>query len=97
MGLPLGISFYDNHTFAAEVPPHAGLFILTGHAVFEFIEERWGKEGLRQFLFSLRRSVIGGGADAYEESLKLSAEELRRDEAAIAPAVEALLDSYNFV
>src|SRR5690606_29234930 len=25
-----------------------------GHAAFEFIEERWGKEGLRQFLFSLR-------------------------------------------
>jgi hypothetical protein len=41
-----------------------------GHATFEFIELRWGKEGLRQFLFSLRKSVIGGGESAYEEALK---------------------------
>ena len=46
-----------------------------GHAVFEFIESRWEKEGIRQFLFSLRKSVIGGGADAYEEALGLSADE----------------------
>ena len=46
-----------------------------GHAVFEFIESRWGKEGLRQFLFSLRKSVIGGGEDAYEEALRLKPEE----------------------
>jgi WD40 repeat protein len=46
-----------------------------GHAVFEFIEARWGKEGLRQFLFSLRKSVIGGGDDAYEEALRLKPEE----------------------
>ncbi len=41
-----------------------------GHAVFEFIESRWGKEGLRQYLFSLRKAVIGGGEDAYEEAFK---------------------------
>jgi WD40-like Beta Propeller Repeat len=46
-----------------------------GHATFEFIESRWGKEGLRQFLFSLRKSVIGGGDSAYEEALKLKPEE----------------------
>ena len=46
-----------------------------GHAVFEFIEARVGKEGLRQFLFALRKSVIGGGQDAYEEALKLKPEE----------------------
>jgi len=46
-----------------------------GHAVFEFIESRWGKEGIRQFLFSLRKSVIGGGDDAYEEALRLKPEE----------------------
>ena len=32
VGLPLGISFYDHHTFAAEVPPHARRFTLTGNA-----------------------------------------------------------------
>jgi hypothetical protein len=46
-----------------------------GHAIFEFIEAKWGKEGLRQYLFSLRKSVIGGGEDAYEEAFKISAEE----------------------
>ncbi len=46
-----------------------------GHATFEFIESKWGKEGLRQFLFSLRKSVIGGGESAYEEALKLKPED----------------------
>ena len=38
-------------------------------------KSRWGKEGLRQFLFSLRKSVIGGGESAYEEALKLKPED----------------------
>ncbi|HKB12992.1 MAG TPA: hypothetical protein VKD69_20150 [Vicinamibacterales bacterium] len=46
-----------------------------GHAVFEFIEAKFGKEGIRQFLFSLRKSVIGGGEDAYEEALRMKKEE----------------------
>jgi len=46
-----------------------------GHATFEFIESKWGKDGLRQFLFSLRKSVIGGGDSAYEEALKLHPED----------------------
>ena len=46
-----------------------------GHAAFEFIEERWGKEGVRQFLFSLRKTVIGGGGDIYEDAFDISADE----------------------
>jgi hypothetical protein len=46
-----------------------------GHAAFEFIESRWGKEGLRQFLFALRKAVIGGGESAYEEAFRLKPEE----------------------
>ena len=46
-----------------------------GHAVFEFIEAKYGKEGVRQFVFSLRKSVIGGGEDAYEEALKMKKDE----------------------
>ena len=46
-----------------------------GHAAFEFIESRWGKEGIRQYLFSLRKSVIGGGEAAYEEALRITADE----------------------
>ena len=50
-----------------------------GHALFEFIEFKWGKEGLRQYLFSLRKSVIGGGEDAYEEAFKITAEEFDQE------------------
>jgi hypothetical protein len=46
-----------------------------GHATFEFIESRWGKEGLRQFLFSLRKNVLGGSESAYMEALKLEPED----------------------
>src|SRR3954447_8917092 len=46
-----------------------------GHAAFEFIESNWGPEGLRQFLFALRKAVIGGGESAYEEAFKLKPEE----------------------
>jgi hypothetical protein len=46
-----------------------------GHAVFEFIEAKFGQEGIRQFLFSLRKSVIGGGEDAYQEAFKMTPEE----------------------
>ena len=43
--------------------------------MFEFIEARWGKEGVRQFLFALRKSVIGGGEDAYEEAFQMTPDE----------------------
>ena len=46
-----------------------------GHAAFEFIEARWGKEGVRQFVFSLRKSVIGGGENAFREAFDMEAEE----------------------
>ncbi len=46
-----------------------------GHAAFEFIEDRWGQEGVRQFLFGLRRTSIGGGGDVYEEALDIDAED----------------------
>src|SRR5258708_6231318 len=46
-----------------------------GHAVFEFMEAKWGKEGIRQYIFALRKSVIGGGEDAYEEAFKMKKEE----------------------
>jgi len=46
-----------------------------GHACYEFMEARWGKEGVRQFLFALRKSVIGGGDAAYEEAFKIKGDE----------------------
>jgi hypothetical protein len=41
-----------------------------GHAAFEFIESRWGKSGVRQFLFSLRQAG-GSGGDPYEGAFRL--------------------------
>src|SRR5262249_7195848 len=46
-----------------------------GHAVFEFVEAKYGKEGIRQYLFALRKSVIGGGEDAYEEAFRMKKDE----------------------
>ncbi len=46
-----------------------------GHALYEFIEARWNKDGVRQFLFSLRKSAIGGGSSPYEEAFQMSARE----------------------
>jgi hypothetical protein len=46
-----------------------------GHAVFEYIESRWGKDGIRQFMFGLRKSVVGGGDNAYDESFKQKPDE----------------------
>ncbi|HLG54276.1 MAG TPA: hypothetical protein VI485_03030 [Vicinamibacterales bacterium] len=46
-----------------------------GHAVFEFIESRWDKQGIRDYLFALRKSVIGGTEDAFEDAFKLTDDE----------------------
>ena len=46
-----------------------------GHAAFEFMEAKWGKEGVRAYVFALRRSVIGGSDDAYQEAFQVTPEE----------------------
>ena len=50
-----------------------------GHAAFEFIESRWGEEGIQQYLFALRKNVIGSGEDAYDDALRLTAEEFDQE------------------
>ena len=45
-----------------------------GHAAFDFIESRWGKPGVRQFIFWLRQAAVNGG-DPYQGGLQV-----RRDE-----------------
>jgi hypothetical protein len=61
---------YGNNPGNARLVPYD-----LGHAVYEFIEAKFGVEGVRQFLFALRKSVIGGGEDAYEEALRMKPEE----------------------
>ena len=68
--LPRMSEFVDYGAFA-----NARVVYNLGHAAFEFIEERWGKEGVRQFLFSLRKTAIGGGGDIYEDAFNISADE----------------------
>src|SRR6185503_1693469 len=47
-----------------------------GHAVFEFIEARYGKEGIRQFLYTFRKNIVGGGLeDIYQQAFRLKPEE----------------------
>jgi hypothetical protein len=42
-----------------------------GHAAFDFIESRWGKPGVRQFIFWLRQTSHNGG-DPFEAALQVS-------------------------
>jgi hypothetical protein len=47
-----------------------------GHAAFEFIAARYGKEGIRQFLYTLRKNLLGGGAeDIYQQAFRVKPEE----------------------
>ncbi len=50
-----------------------------GHAAFDFIEDRWGKEGFRDFLFEFR-NTFGGRADrAVERAFKIDPEDFDLD------------------
>ena len=58
--------------------PLSGRFIVynLGHAAFEFIEARFGKEGIRQFLYTFRKNIIGGGIDdIYMQAFRIKPEE----------------------
>jgi hypothetical protein len=47
-----------------------------GHAVFEFIEARFGKEGIRQFLYTFRKNIVGGAMeDIYQQAFRMKPEE----------------------
>jgi hypothetical protein len=46
-----------------------------GHAVFEFIELRWQKKGLQDYILALRKSVIGGGDNPFQEAFGLTDEQ----------------------
>ncbi|HVR70801.1 MAG TPA: BamA/TamA family outer membrane protein [Vicinamibacteria bacterium] len=47
-----------------------------GHAAFEFIEARYGKEGIRQFLYTFRKNIVGGGMeDIYAQAFRIRPEE----------------------
>jgi hypothetical protein len=47
-----------------------------GHAAFEFIEARFGKEGIRQFIYTFRKNIVGGGMeDIYMQAFRMKPDE----------------------
>ncbi len=51
-----------------------------GASIFYFMEERFGEEGVRQFVFSLRRAVTGGvGEEVYEQAFRMTPEDFYRE------------------
>ncbi|MDX1644070.1 MAG: hypothetical protein R3244_06910, partial [Thermoanaerobaculia bacterium] len=50
-----------------------------GHAFFDFIEERWGKEGVQEFLIELRNTLGARVGPAVERTFFMSAEDFNAD------------------
>jgi Tol biopolymer transport system component len=61
---------------AAFEPLSGRLVYNLGHACFEFIEARYGKEGIRQFLYTLRKGILGGKVEEiYQQAFRISPED----------------------
>lgn len=50
-----------------------------GHAAFDFMEERYGIEGVRNFLWQYRKNITGSIGAAMERAFELPVEEFDRD------------------
>jgi hypothetical protein len=61
----------------AEFQPLSGRLVYNmGHAAFEFMEARYGKEGIRQFLYTLRKGILGGSTEElYKQAFRTTPEE----------------------
>ncbi len=61
----------------AEFQPLSGRLVYNlGHAAFEFIADRYGKEGIRQFIYTWRKNVVGGKLDEiYQQAFRIKPEE----------------------
>jgi Tol biopolymer transport system component len=59
----------------------AGLSFLAyriGHAVFDFMEENWGLEGIRNFLWQYRKNITGRIEIAIKQAFEIEGEEFDR-------------------
>jgi hypothetical protein len=82
---PLDLAMLRDATITEQVPrlsrsefaPLSGRLVYNlGHAAFEFIEGRYGKEGIRQFLYTLRKNIVGGSVeDIYQQAFRSRPEE----------------------
>ena len=61
----------------AEFAPLSGRLVYNmGHAAFEFMEARYGKEGIRQFLYTLRKGILGGSTEElFKQAFRTTPEE----------------------
>jgi WD40 repeat protein len=50
-----------------------------GHAAFDYIEERWGKEGFRDFVYEFRNTIGGRPEKAIERALRIKPEDFDLD------------------
>jgi hypothetical protein len=50
-----------------------------GHAAFDFIEDRWGKEGFRDFVYEFRNTLGGRPDRAVERALRIQPEDFDLD------------------
>ena len=50
----------------------ARLIYTLGHAVFDFVEEQWGKDDIRQFLLRFRQSPSGRVATVYDQAFGMT-------------------------
>ena len=50
-----------------------------GHAAFDYMEERWGKEGFRDFVYEFRNTLGGRPERAVERALRVDAEDFDLD------------------
>ena len=65
---------------AAFQPLSGRLVYNLGHAAFEFIESRYGKEGIRQFLYAMRKGILGGSTqNLFKQAFRTTPEEFDND------------------
>jgi len=60
------------------VPGNPRLNQILGHAAFDFIVSRSGKDGLRRFLFAVRQAPVGGLSSAYTATFGVTPEDFDR-------------------
>src|SRR6266498_1566144 len=68
-----------------------------GHAAFEFMESRYGKEGIRQFLYTLRKGILGGSTeDIYKQAFRTTPEEFDQVINHLAPGFPKEYENFSF-
>ncbi len=69
----------DNVPRMTQDDPQGFFAYRIGHACFDFIEERWGKDGFRDFIFELRNTIGGRIGRAVQRAFNIEPEEFDAD------------------